>query len=299
MFMTNQKNLVLFNNGTFHFHFTLPTLTSDSRIVDYAKFDQVHGNAIYLLQWFEPLFICTLGSPDIMGVISQKHGLKDQFACGSMRNAMSRYTGVGTYHQSMAKGKILTYPVEDFRKLLKFSKEDNIWWRDQIENALSYELLTDLGLDFNREKLYQSGFEFRSFDEFPASHLAAVLHAIVLISEHALQFDAVPWCTDNITWNNIVFRALKDGHQTTISVEEQNELLEIFRLNHLTSKSSGDQKLDAFFFGILEDLHHQYQDQNQIMDSLLGHRAEAAPHWDNFNQYQVEQHLAQLRHVES
>jgi len=67
MFMTNQKNLVLFNNGTFHFHFTLPTLTSDSRIVDYAKFDQVHGNAIYLLQWFEPLFIATLGSPDIMG----------------------------------------------------------------------------------------------------------------------------------------------------------------------------------------------------------------------------------------
>ncbi len=299
MFMTNQKNLVLFNNGTFHFHFTLPTLTSDSRIVDYAKFDQIHGNAIYLLQWFEPLFICTLGSPDIMGVISQKHGLKDQFACGSMRNAMSRYTGVGTYHQSMAKGKILTYPVDDFRKLLKFTKEDNIWWRDQIENALSYELLTDLGLDFNREKLYQSGFEFRSFDEFPASHLSAVLHAIVLISEHALQFDAVPWCTDNITWNNIVFRALKDGHQTTISVEEQRELLEIFRLNHLTSKTIEEQKLDAFFFAILEDLHHQYQDQNQIMDSLLGHRAEAAPHWDNFNRYQVEQHLAQLRHIES
>ena len=294
MFMTNQKNLVLFNNGTFHFHFTLPTLTSDSRIVDHGQFDKVHGNAIYLLQWFEPLFISTLGSPDIMGVISKKHGLQDQFACGSMRNAMSRYTGVGTYHESMAKGKILTYPVEDFRKILKFDKEDNIWWRDQIENALSYELLTDLGLDFNREKLYQSGFEFRSFDEFPASHLAAVLHAIVLISEHALQFDAVPWCTDNITWNNIVFRALKDGHQTTISVEEQKELLEIFRLNHLTSKASGDQKLDAFFFGILENLHHQYQDQNQIMDSLLGHRAEAAPHWDNFNQYQVEQHLLQL-----
>ncbi len=298
MFMTNQKNLVLFNNGTFHFHFTLPTLTSDSRIVDYAKFDQVHGNAIYLLQWFEPLFIATLGSPDIMGVISEKHGLKDQFACGSMRNAMSRYTGVGTYHQSMAKGKILTYPVEDFRKLLKFTKEENIWWRDQIENALSYELLTDLGLDFNREKLYQSGFEFRSFDEFPAGHLPAVLQAIVLISEHALQFDAVPWCTDNITWNNIVFRSLKEGHKTIVNTEEQKELLHIFKLNDMMEAVQENQKLDAFFFGILATLHNKYQNENQIMNLLLGQRAESAPHWSNFNQYQVEQHLKQLTPVD-
>ncbi len=297
MFMTNQKNLVLFNNGTFHFHFTLPTLTSDSRIVDHAQFDKVHGNAIYLLQWFEPLFISTLGSPDIMGVISKKHGLQDQFACGSMRNAMSRYTGVGTYHESMAKGKILTYPVEDFRKILKFDKEDNIWWRDQIENALSYELLTDLGLDFNREKLYQSGFEFRSFDEFPAGHLPAVLNAIVLICEHALQIDSVPWCTDSIHWNNIVFRSLKDGHLTEITAEEQKEFLQVFHLEHLTVDATSGQRMDAFFFSILKELHARYQNDNQIMDSLLGGPMTEAPHWSNFNQYQVEQHLKQLEPV--
>lgn len=54
MFMTNQENLVLFNNGTYHFHITLPTLTEDSRIVDYNAFEKTHANAIYLLQWFEP-----------------------------------------------------------------------------------------------------------------------------------------------------------------------------------------------------------------------------------------------------
>jgi len=160
-------------------------------------------------------------------------------------------------------------------------------------------LLTDLGLDFNREKLYQSGFEFRSFDEFPEGHLPAVLQAIVLISEHALQFDAVPWCTDNITWNNIVFRSLKEGHKTIINAEEQKELLQIFKLNDIVEAGQENQKLDAFFFGILEILHNKYQDENQLMDLLLGQRAETAPNWSNFNQYQVEQHLAQLRHIES
>jgi len=138
MFMSNQENLVLFNNGTFHFHITLPTLTENSRIVDYTGFDAIHSNAIYMLQWFEPFFISTLGSPDIMGAISTKFQLNEKFALGSMRNAMSRYTGVGTFNKVMSKGKVLTYNVEEFRKLLKFDKEDNIWWRDQVESALEY-----------------------------------------------------------------------------------------------------------------------------------------------------------------
>ncbi|HEX9152958.1 MAG TPA: hypothetical protein VF842_12790, partial [Flavobacterium sp.] len=45
MFMTNQENLVLFNNGTYHFHITLPSLTENSRIVDYNDFDKTHANA--------------------------------------------------------------------------------------------------------------------------------------------------------------------------------------------------------------------------------------------------------------
>lgn len=152
MFMTNQENLVLFNNGTYHFHITLPTLTKDSRIVDYTVFDKTHANAIYLLQWFEPFFIATLGSPDIMGVISDKYDLDKKFTLGSMRNAMSRYIGVGTYNKAMPKGKILTYKVDEFRKLLKFNKEENIWWRDQIELYMEYEQLSEVGLDFNQEK---------------------------------------------------------------------------------------------------------------------------------------------------
>ena len=295
MFMSNQKKLVLFNNGTFHFHITLPTLAEDSRIVDYAAFDQAHHKAIYLLQWFEPLFIATLGSPDIMSVISDKFEMEEKFAGGSMRNAMSRYTGVGTYHKSMPKGKVLTFPVDEFRKLLNFKKEENIWWRDRIESELCYELLSDVGLDFNREKLYQSGYEFRSFDEFPTEYLPEVLHAIVLISEHAQYIEDVEWASNNAIWNNLVFKTLTQGYKTEMTEEEKNEIVRVFKLPaSLQNELKDVNRLDEFFFQILEHLHKQHNDSSEYLKSFMYEKAEEAPRWDNFNQHQVEQHLSQI-----
>lgn len=306
MFMSNQENLVLFNNGTYHFHITLPTLTENSRIVDYPAFEAMHSNAIYLLQWFEPFFIATLGSPDIMGVICSDYGLNEQFSLGSMRNAMSRYTGVGTFNKAMAKGKILTYQVEEFRKLLKFDKDSAIWWRDQIESALDYELLSDIGLDFNQEKMYQSGFEFRSFDEFPSSCLSDVLHAIVLICEHSLHLPDVVWGHDSVVWNNLVFRTLKNGYLTEIKEEEKKEILDLLQLftpsdvnfDSLQSEFNRITMLDEFFFKILEVLHAKYKDDNRCIDAMYGEKTDAAPKWDNHNKYQIEQHLKQIQALE-
>ena len=298
MFMSNQKNVVLFNNGTFHFHMTLPTVTENSRIVDYPTFDKTHANAIYLLQWFEPFFIATLGSPDIMGVISETYQLTEKFALGSMRNAMSRYTGVGTFNKAMAKGKVLTYQVEEFRKLLKFGKEENIWWRDQIESALGYELLSDVGLDFNQEKMYQSGFEFRSFDEFPAGYLNNVLHAIILICEHSLNLPDVSWGHDSVVWNNLVFKSLKHGYQTEITEVEKQEVLDLLNLSSYKSEFEAITLLDKFFFQILVVLHEKYKDENTCIDSMIGEKTTAPPNWDNFNKYQVEQHRKQIEGFE-
>lgn len=302
MFMSNQKNLVLFNNGTYHFHITLPTLTENSRIVDYTNFEKKHSNAIYLLQWFEPLFIATLGSPDIMGVISTKYDLDKKFALGSMRSAMSRYTGVGTFNKSMPKGKILTYKVEDFRKLLRFQKEENIWWRDQIELDLDYELLLDVGLDFNQEKMYQSGFEFRCFDEFPAAYLNDVLFSIILICEHSLHVPDVTWGHDSIVWNNIVFKTLKHGYLTELNETEKNEILDLLQLlnpsdsnfNKLQTEFEAIVMLDEFFFKILEVLQDKYKYNNVCIDSMYGQKTSFPPKWDNFNKSQVEQHLQQI-----
>ncbi|MDP4817652.1 MAG: hypothetical protein NWR69_01445 [Flavobacteriales bacterium] len=298
MFMSNQKKLVLFNNGTFHFHITLPTLTEDSRIVDYTAFDQAHHKAIYLLQWFEPLFIATLGSPDIMSVISDKYEMEEKFAGGSMRNAMSRYTGVGTYHKSMPKGKVLTFPVEEFRKLLNFQKEENIWWRDRIESELCYELLSDVGLDFNREKLYQSGYEFRSFDEFPTEYLPEVLHAIVLISEHAQHGEEIEWASNNVIWNNLVFKTLTQGYKTEMTEEEKNEIVRVFKLPaSLQNELKDVHRLDEFFFQILQHLHDLHNDSSEYLKAFLYEKTEDAPRWENFNEHQVEQHTKQLEEV--
>ncbi|KQO22974.1 hypothetical protein ASF10_11555 [Flavobacterium sp. Leaf82] len=302
MFMTNQENLVLFNNGTYHFHITLPSLTEDSRIVDYNDFEKTHANAIYLLQWFEPFFIATLGSPDIMGVISDKYSLDKKFTLGSMRNAMSRYIGVGTYNKAMPKGKILTYNVDDFRKLLKFGKEENIWWRDQIEADMEYEMLSELGLDFNQEKMYQSGFEFRSFDEFPAEYLNDVLFSIILICEHSLNLPDVQWAHDSKAWNNLVFKTLKMGYSTEINADEKQEVLDLLHLlnpsdpnyNTLKSEFEAIVLLDEFFFKILAVLHDMYKDNNICLDAMYGQKTSSPPKWDNFNKYQTERHLQQI-----
>ena len=302
MFMTNQENLVLFNNGTYHFHITLPSLTEDSRIIDYNSFEKTHANAIYLLQWFEPFFIATLGSPDIMGVISDKYSLDKKFTLGSMRNAMSRYIGVGTYNKAMPKGKILTYKVDDFRKLLKFEKEENIWWRDQIEADMEYEMLSELGLDFNQEKMYQSGFEFRSFDEFPAEYLNDVLFSIILICEHSLNLPNVQWGHDSAAWNNLVFKTLKMGYLAEINEAEKKEVLDLLQLlnpsdkNYKTLKSEFEAivMLDEFFFKILSVLHDKYKTNNICLDSMYGQKTSCPPKWDNFNKYQTEKHLQQI-----
>lgn len=306
MFMSNQENIVMFNNGTYHFHITLPTITENSRIVDYEKFDAVHANAIYLLQWFEPLFIATLGSPDIMGVISKKYDLNKNFALGSMRNAMSRYIGVGTYHKSMARGKILTYKVEDFRKLLKFTKEENIWWRDQVENNMEYVLLEDVGLDFNQEKMYQSGFEMRSFDEFPISYLNNVLYALILICEHSLHIENIMWSHDSKVWNNLIFKSLKNGYQTIISYEEKLEILQLLQLIssddntncNLSAEWENIELLDEFFFKVLDILHQKYQQNAICIEAFCGKDHNLSPIWDNFNRFQIEQHQLQIEHFE-
>jgi len=305
MFMSNQENLVLFNNGTYHFHITLPTLTENSRIIDYEAFEKTHTNAIYLLQWFEPFFIATLGNPDIMGVISAKCNLENNFTLGSMRSAISRYIGIGTFHNSMPKGKILTYNVEDFRKLLKFEKEENIWWRDKIENETEYEFLSDLGLDFNQEKMHQSGFEMRSFDEFPVSYLNDVLVSILLISEHSLNLPNVGWCHDSIVWNNLVYKSLKSGYLAEINHDEKIAILKLLGLFSTDDSKNDPLKdelesivlLDAFFFKILAILHEKYKENNVCIDLMVGKKVTTAPKWDNFNKFQTEQHLKQIEPI--
>ena len=52
--------------------------------------------------------------------------------------------------------------------------------------------------------------------------------------------------------------------------------------------------LDDFFFKILAVLTEKYKDENVCLDLMIGHKLTFAPTWNNFNQYQTEQHLKQI-----
>ena len=61
-YKTNQSNVSVFNNGTYHINITLPTKLDDNgNIANMELFEKQHKNAIRLLQWIEPLIISIYG----------------------------------------------------------------------------------------------------------------------------------------------------------------------------------------------------------------------------------------------
>jgi hypothetical protein len=99
--LTNKNNISMFNNGTYHFNFTLPTHLNDKGAIDdEEKFLKDHCHAIRALQLFSPLFLCMYGSSDPFSK------LNDTFSACSQRCSVSRYIGIGTYDTDhMKKGK--------------------------------------------------------------------------------------------------------------------------------------------------------------------------------------------------
>jgi hypothetical protein len=95
-----------------------------------------------------------------------------------------------------------------------------------------------------------------------------------------------------------VFRALKEGFRTTMNDEEKQAILDLLQLNDTSlTNFKHIERLDAFFFAVLEVLHNLYKEDNSYLDALLGHSADAAPTWENFNEHQTEQHAIQLNEV--
>ena len=223
-FLSQKNGIVLFNNSTYHINITLPTKLIDGKIFNKQKFINDHRKAISLIQWFEPFFICTLGSPDIFTVLSDVTGDNAYYAKGSMRAAMSRYIGIGTYNTlNMQCGRILTKTVDEVRPI------GVTWWRDLIEKRLNYNLPdSQIGLDFNFNKHYQSGFEFRMLDGFPIEYLADVIRSIILICAHALTLKNVPIAANNDIWNIIVYKSLVNGFDTILTDDEKKELLKSY-----------------------------------------------------------------------
>jgi alanine dehydrogenase len=197
-FVSNPRNISICNNSTYHINITLPTkLNSRCEIENPAKFRDDHANAIRAIQWIEPLLVALYGSPDIFSVSN------DRFAKGSLRLALSRYTGVGTYDtEKMTKGKLLnnfeydpllngvvtTSPdikIPERYIYPKYKTHDH-WYKQYHENS-GYHKQNVIGYDFNYQKHYSHGIELRIFDYFPEKYLKDVINILLLLCQKSCQ----------------------------------------------------------------------------------------------------------------
>ena len=234
-FLTNEDNLGICNNGTYHLNITLPTkMSNDNKsndviINDMDLFREKHSNAIRMIQLMEPLLIALYGSPDILNTISKKNDNdNDNIYCGgSLRIMMSRYIGLGTYDSDkMEPGKKLDdcIPPDYFERLHKSS------YSKKRSHDQPYFPGSKIGFDVNYNKFKNHGIELRIFDYFPEEYLCDVLNFILLLCEHSL-FKKIDKPQTNNSWNDMAIQCIKTGSDTKISQDFYDLLVDVFDIN--------------------------------------------------------------------
>ena len=246
VFHTNQKNIVMFNNGTYHINITLPSQLGpkaprgDPTLSDPRKFRRDHKNCIRVYQWLEPVLIAMYGTPDPLPRGSR----------GSQRCAMSRYMGVGTYDtNAMPEGKILTVPVENIR-----GSDQPFWWYKKYHEDSAYTPLTQLGMDINYRKHYLHGIELRIFDWFPEERLQELCNLLIWSAELSLDHMNVSEPVMNKSWNNLLVGVLKEGNRYKPSMEELGYISSIFHVDVMYEKS-----VKGVYVRLYEGLEKRYR----------------------------------------
>ena len=209
VFFSNPRNIVMFNNGTYHINITLPSflgtknpdLDAPPPLLYPQVFQQQHKQAILLYQWLEPFLIAMYGTPDPFATHFP------EFARGSQRCAISRYIGVGTYDTTnMPEGKILTIEIDKIR-----AAETPFWWYRRFHEKSAYKPLAKIGLDINYKKHYNHGIELRFFDWFPEERLEELLVFLVSLADCAIERGEVDSPAMSETWNHLVLGIFKEG----------------------------------------------------------------------------------------
>ena len=221
-FLTNEKNVAIFNNGTYHLNFTLPTLLdAKKQPANVTLFIQQHKAAIRYIQYLEPLLLAVYGTPDPFSKVS------DKFSKASQRCAVSRYIGIGTYDtNAMKPGKILQID----RKSCRQAKND-FWWYTTYTKDSCYVPLEEIGIDINFNKHGAHGIELRFFDWFPEEKLEEIMTILVHVLDVSLKYG----CPDDPTvcpiWNGLVVKVLQGG-DVVLTRGEYEMYARIFRLNN-------------------------------------------------------------------
>ena len=208
-FTTNMNNLAIFNNGTYHFNFTMPTqLNNSGNIEDYKSFERKHAMAIRVIQVMEPFFIAKFGSCD---PLSKSDIYKRRFPSGSQRAAASRYISIGTFDTNRLKtGKLLQESRQSY---------ETPWYKD-LYDQIHYEKNDNIGFDINFNKFKNHGIELRFFDYFPEVHLEEVLTYCVYLLDHSVILEHLSSPINNKTYNSIVYKAIFEGKEAILNKEE-------------------------------------------------------------------------------
>jgi hypothetical protein len=223
-FLTNKKNIAIFNNGTYHFNFTMPTqLGSDKKPLNPKLFVDQHKAAIRYIQYLEPLIIALYGTPDPFSTVSPK------YSKASQRCAVSRYIGIGTYNtDEMQTGKILSINTNEC-----LGAQKPYWWYTQYTRTTHYNPLDKIGVDINFNKHGTHGIEVRFLDWFPETQLEELMICMVHILDFSLKHGLPEDPTICPIWNGLVVKMLKEGKEAVLSTEEINMYKNIFRLKNL------------------------------------------------------------------
>uniref|UniRef100_A0A6C0D692 Uncharacterized protein n=1 Tax=viral metagenome TaxID=1070528 RepID=A0A6C0D692_9ZZZZ len=207
-FSTNKNNLAIFNNGTYHFNFTLPTLLDDcGNIADKRVFEKKHSKAIKVIQLLEPFFIAKYGSND---TLSRSSVYSNRFPKGSQRIAASRYVSAGTYDSNkMKSGKILQEDRYMYEPL----------WYSKLYKQIHYVKNNKIGFDINYNKFKNHGIELRFFDWFPEEHLEEVLTFLVYLLDHSYILSNIENPIKDEIYNDIMYNCILKGKDTVLSTE--------------------------------------------------------------------------------
>ena len=217
-YLTNPRNISMFNNGTIHINVTLPTrLNENGKIANMDLFVDKHRTLIRVLQWLSPLIIAIYGSGDPFAEYSPR------FAKGSQRVAVSRYIGLGTYDTDiMPVGK---YPT------VKRGELSNIEWYNDLYKETEYACLEDIGLDFNFNKHYSHGAEMRIFDAIPLRDVYNVLEDIIYCMDFSLSIGTMMNPKKSSLWQGIVKKCIHYGRDAMLTPDEQVRLFWMFGMN--------------------------------------------------------------------
>lgn len=220
-FHTNLNNIGIFNNGTYHLNFTMPTLLDHNKNpANPVLFVQRHKAAIRYIQYLEPLIIALYGTPDPFSNVS------DKYSKASQRCAVSRYIGIGTYNtDTMETGKILSVDTNSCKAAGK-----PYWWYTQYTKTSHYNPLTKIGVDINFNKHGAHGIEIRFLDWFPEDKLQELMTTLVHVMDHSLRYGMPADPTVCPIWNGLVVKMLQQGRDATLSEDEYDMYKGVFQL---------------------------------------------------------------------